>query len=66
VEKELGKQAPDLTFTHPLGLYRRHQYRRQKGLRFDLWAGKIPWRRSWQSTPVLLPGESQNLVGYIP
>ena len=21
-------------------------------------AGKIPWRRAWQPTPVLLPGES--------
>ena len=25
---------------------------------FDLWAGKIPWRRPWQPTPVLSPGES--------
>ena len=28
----------------------RHQY--------DLWVGKIPWRRAWQPTPVFLPGES--------
>ena len=31
------------------------------------WVGKIPWRRKWQSTPVLLPGEShgqRSLVGY--
>ena len=26
--------------------------------RFDLWVGKIPWRRAWQSTPVFLPGEA--------
>ena len=26
---------------------------------FDTWVGKIPWRRAWQPTPVLLPGESQ-------
>ena len=26
--------------------------------RFDPWAGKIPWRRKWQPTPVFLPGES--------
>ena len=26
--------------------------------RFDPWVGKIPWRRVWQRTPVLLPGES--------
>ena len=25
---------------------------------FDLWVGKIPWRRAWQHTPVFLPGES--------
>ena len=31
--------------------------------------GKIPWRRKWQRTPVLLPGEShgqRSLVGYSP
>ena len=30
---------------------------------------KIPWRRAWQPTPVLLPGESngqRSLVGYSP
>ena len=25
---------------------------------FSPWVGKIPWRRAWQPTPVLLPGES--------
>ena len=25
---------------------------------FDPWVGKIPWRRAWQPSPVLLPGES--------
>ena len=24
---------------------------------FDPWLGKIPWRRTWQPTPVFLPGE---------
>ena len=36
---------------------------------FDLWVGKIPWRRAWQPTPVFLPGESheqRSLVGYSP
>ena len=33
---------------------------------FDPWVGKIPWRRKWQSTPVLLPGKSHGLVGYSP
>jgi len=25
---------------------------------FDLWIGKISWRRKWLSAPVFLPGES--------
>ena len=34
---------------------------------FDPWVRKIPWRRTWQSTPVFLPGEShgqRSLAGY--
>ena len=37
--------------------------------RFDPWVGKIPWRRTWQPTPVFLPGEShgqRSLAGYSP
>ena len=33
------------------------------------WVGMIAWRRMWQLSPVLLPGESQewrSLVGYSP
>ena len=36
---------------------------------FNPWVRKIPWRRKWQPTPVLLPGKSQgqrSLVGYSP
>ena len=36
---------------------------------FDPWVRKIPWRRAWQPTPVLLPGEShgqRSLPGYSP
>ena len=36
---------------------------------FDPCVGKIPWRRNWQPTPVLLPGKFQgrrSLVGYSP
>ena len=43
----------------PAGQCRRHT--------FDPWVGKIPWRRKWQPTPVLLPGQShgqRSLVGY--
>ena len=37
--------------------------------RFDSWAGKIPWRRKQQPTPVFLPGKCHgqwSLVGYSP
>ena len=37
--------------------------------RFNLWARKIPWRRKWQPTPVLLPGKFhgwRSLVSYSP
>ena len=43
--------------------------RRQKRCRFDPWVRKIPWRRKWLPTPVLLPGEfhgQRSLVGYSP
>ena len=36
---------------------------------FDPWVRKIPWKRKWQPTRVLLPGEShgwRSLVGYSP
>ena len=36
---------------------------------FDPWVGKIPWRRAWQPTPVVLPGKShgqRSLAGYSP
>ena len=35
----------------------------------DTWVGKIPWRRKWQPTPIILPGEFQGqriLAGYCP
>ena len=37
--------------------------------RFKPWVGKMPWRRKWQPTPVLFPGEShgwRSLVDYNP
>ena len=35
----------------------------------DPWLRKIPWRRKWQPTPVILPGKShgqRSLVDYSP
>ena len=45
------------------------QCRRHKSCRFNPWVEKIPWRRAWQPTPGVLPGEShgqRSLVGYSP
>ena len=36
---------------------------------FNPWVRKIPWRRKWQPTPVLLSGKShgrKSLIGYSP
>ena len=46
-----------------------HQCRRHKRCRSDPWVRKIPWKRAWQPTLVLLLGESRglrSLVGYSP
>ena len=43
------------------------QETRRLGL--DPWMGKNPWRRNWQTTPVVLPRKShgqRSLVGYSP
>ena len=43
------------------------QCRSLRRLGFDPQFGKIPWKRKWQPTPVLLPGKShgqRSLVGY--
>ena len=46
------------------------QCRSRRKCRFNPWVGKIPWRRQWQSAPVLLSGESshgeRSLAGYSP
>ena len=36
---------------------------------FDPWVRKIPWRRTWQPTPVFLPGKphgQRSLAGHSP
>ena len=43
--------------------------RKHKRCRFYPWVRKILWRRAWQPTLVVLPGESRgqrSLVGYNP
>ena len=37
--------------------------------RFDPWVRRIPWRRKWQPTPVILPEKyhgQRSLAGYSP
>ena len=36
---------------------------------FDPWVKEVPWKRTWQPTPVFLPGKShghRSLAGYSP
>ena len=45
------------------------QCRQHKRHRLDPWVGKMLWRRAWQPTAALLPGEShgqRSLAGYSP
>jgi len=64
----------DLTIAHlgfPVGTSDKEppcQCRRRKRCKFDTWVGKISERRSWQPTPVFLPGEcgQRSLEGYSP
>jgi len=45
------------------------QYRGHKRCEVKPWVGKIPWRRKWQPTPVILPEKShrqRSLAGYSP
>ena len=57
-----SKKVPTVSFLN-VGMHCRR-------LRFDPWVGKIPWRKEWLPTPVLLhtPGKShgQSLVSYSP
>jgi len=45
------------------------QCKRHRKLGLHPWVGKIPWRRAWQPTPVILPAEFHgqwSLAGYNP
>ena len=45
------------------------QCKRSKTRRFNPWVEKIPWRRKWQPTPVVLPGKflgQRSPAGYCP
>ena len=56
-------------FLFPGGSDSKESTYQSRGLGFDPWVGKIPWRREWLPIPVFLPGEShgqRSLVGYSP
>ena len=45
------------------------EFKRLRKCRFDPWVRKIPWRRAWRPTLVVLPGEfhgQRSLEGYSP
>ena len=45
------------------------QCRRCSGCWFKTWVRKVPWKKKWQPTPILLSGESRGqrtLAGYDP
>ena len=59
---DLGKGFPD----GPGGKEPASQCRRHKRCMLDPWVGKIPWKKTWQPTPVFLLEEShgqRSLVG---
>ena len=66
------KNSVTIKLWHPGGASDKEstcQCRRHKRWGFDPGAGKIPWRRGWQLTPVFLPGElhgQRSLAGYSP
>jgi len=53
----------------PWWLRQERIFLQRRRLGFDLWVGKIRYRREWQPIPIFLPGKSQgqrNLVGHSP
>ena len=66
IAKRLGYSAQ---WGFPGGASRKEPACQHRRHRFDLWVGKIPWRRAWQPTPIFLPGEfhgQRNLAGHSP
>ena len=51
-------KGPEVVENMMLSLSGEMNCRRLKSCGFHTWVRKIPWRRTWQPTPVYLPGES--------
>ena len=65
-----GSSPPrDQTRVSRIGGRRFNLWATRRRWQFSSWAGKIPWWREWQLTPVFLPGRShrqRSLAGYSP
>ena len=67
LENKEKPQIPHLGF--PGGSDGKESSCQHRRLGFNPWLRKIPWRRKWQPTPVLLPGKScgwRSLIHYSP
>ena len=65
----LGLMSPILLLLWCSGQDSTFQCRRCKRCGFDIWVGKITWRRKWQPNPVFLSGKFpgyRSLAGYSP
>ena len=51
------EQVYSFPHLHTLSKQSTHEYKRRRRRGFYPWVGEIPWRRKWQPTPVLWPGE---------
>ena len=51
-------KGPEVVENMMLSLSGEMNCRRLRSCGFHTWVRKIPWRRTWQPTPVYLPGES--------
>ena len=56
-EAILRSVYPESPFGPPWWLSSREPARQCRRCGFDPWGGKIPWRRAWQPTPVVLSGK---------
>ena len=65
--QSLGQEDPlekGMVWGFPCSLVVKESACNAEDLRLDLWVGKIPWRRKWQPTPLLVPREGPLMKHY--
>ena len=65
--KSLGREdtlEKGMVWGFPCSLVDKESACNAEDLRLDLWVGKIPWRRKWQPTPLLVPREDPLMKHY--